>query len=159
MEEIWKDVPEYEGLYQVSNFGRVKRITTNKILKLNKRGFHYLGTSLCKNGVVKSIYIHHLVAKAFLNHKSCGHKYVVDHINDDPTDNRLENLQIVSQRFNTFKTQTKYTSKYKGVSWSKSSNKWTASIWINPKRKYLGSFDCELKAHQAYQDALKKIEL
>jgi hypothetical protein len=160
MEEIWKDVPEYEGLYQVSNFGRVKRITTNKILKLNKRGFHYLGASLCKNGVVKPIYIHHLVAKAFLNHKSCGHKLVIDHINNDPSDNRVENLQIVTQRFNARKNQScySYSSQYKGVYWAKHRKKWAAQIDIKRKRKFLGYFECELTAHQAYENAVKNLE-
>jgi hypothetical protein len=158
MEEIWKDIPEYEGLYQVSNLGRVKRITTNKILKLYKRGFSYLGASLSKNGIRKTMYIHQLVSMAFLGHKSNKWELVVDHINNNPTDNRLENLQIVTQRFNVYRNRDGCSSKYKGIHWDKYAKKWKAQIQISGKKKYLGLFDCELKAHQAYENALKNLE-
>ena len=145
MEEIWKDIPEYEGLYQVSNLGRIKRITTNKILKLTKRGRHYLGATLSKNGAVKTMYIHQLVAIAFLGHIPNGHQLVVDHINDNTNDNRVENLQIVTQRFNACKTQGKYSSKYKGVCWSIKYKKWYSHIRISGKQKHIGSFEVRFK--------------
>jgi len=80
------------------------------------------------------------------------------HINGNSRDNRLENLQIVTQRFNSCKTQGKYLSKYKGVSLNKKSNKWYSYITINYKIKYLGSYEKEYDAHLAYQKELKKIE-
>lgn len=159
MEEIWKDVLNFEGIYQVSNLGRVKRIKTNRILKLSKSGFNYVGTCLSKNGQIKSKYVHQLVAESFLGHIPCGHKYVIDHINDDTKDNRLENLRVVTQRENTYKTRGKYTSKYKGVSFVKHLNKWRSSIYFNKKRKVLGYFIDEYEAHLAYQNALKNLEL
>ena len=173
MEEIWKDIPDYEGLYQVSNLGRVKslpkqwisgngaiRIQLNEIImsqSISKTGYYRI--TLTKYGKQKSYRIHQLVAIAFFGHKLCGLKLVVDHINDNKTDNRLQNLQIVTQRFNSCKTQGKYSSKYKGVYWDKNSNKWKAQIEINGIRKYIGSFDCEIKAHQSYQNALKQYNL
>jgi hypothetical protein len=171
MEEIWKDIPEYEGLYQVSNLGRVKSLPkewvsgrgairkhNGKILKPQKEIHGYVHVSLWNNGKGKFYKIHQLVAMAFLNHKPCGMKLVIDHINDDKTDNCLDNLQIVTSRFNTCKTQGKYSSKYKGVSWDKNAKKWVAQITISRKVKNLGRFNCELKAHQAYQNALKNLE-
>jgi len=167
--EVWKDIPEYEGLYQVSNLGRVKSlpkewVTGNgtilkhegKILKgSTSRGYRLIQLSV--NGNVKAYKIHQLVAMAFLNHIPNGHELVIDHINDNKLDNRVENLQIVTQRFNAFKTQGKYSSKFKGVNWHKKGNKWVAQISINGKRKHLGLFKCELSASYAYQKALKEL--
>jgi hypothetical protein len=166
--EIWKDIPGYEGIYQVSNMGNVKSlsreklhkgkypITTNeKILKPLANSHGYLLVVLCNNGLKKTMKVHTLVAMAFFNHKPNGtHKIVVDHINNIKTDNRLVNLQLISQRENTSKDK-KSTSQYTGVCWAKSNNKWTASININNKVKKLGYFTDEYEAHLAYQKALK----
>lgn len=160
MEEIWKDIPEYEGLYQVSNLGRLKSFKYGKEKNLkspcNKQGYHML--NLCKNGICKNMKVHQLVAMAFLGHKPKGMNIVIDHINDNPSDNRVENLQIVTQRFNARKTQGKYSSQYKGVSWYTRSNKWVSHIEINNKRYHLGYFKNEYDAHLAYQNALQNLE-
>jgi hypothetical protein len=168
--EVWKDIPGYEGLYQVSNLGRVKslpkeQITANgvvkkydgKILKGSTTTSGYRLIVLCVNRNVKAYTIHQLVAMSFLNHKPDGHKLVIDHINDNKSDNRVENLQIVTQRVNTCKTQGKYSSKYKGVCYNKKANKWQSNIRINGKLKHLGLFKCELAASYAYQKALKEL--
>ena len=70
--EIWKDIPNYEGKYMVSNIGNVKSLNfkntkKEKILKttIAKCGYHYI--TLCKEGVTKKKYNHQLVAIAFLN--------------------------------------------------------------------------------------------
>lgn len=171
MEEIWKDVPEYEGLYQVSNFGRVRSLPkqwisgngsinehNGKILKPSKISGGYLATAFCKYQVRKNFTVHQLVAMVFLGHQPNGHKFVVDHINDNPADNRVDNLQIVTTRFNTCKTQGKYSSQYKGVSWCKNKNKWRSEIYINKKSKFLGYFENEYDAHLAYQNELQNLE-
>jgi len=95
--------------------------------------------------------IHQLVAIAFLNHIPCGHELVVDHIDNDPTNNNIENLQIVTNRQNCSKDR-KGKSIYTGVHWNK--KYWVASITINKKRFHLGSFDCEIKASKVYKKAL-----
>lgn len=173
MEEIWKDIPDYEGLYQVSNLGRVKSLPkqwisgkgallkhNGKIMNTGLKPNGYRVGSLSKNGNVKCFSVHQLVAMAFLNHKPNAYKLVIDHINNDPSDNRVENLQIVTQRFNARKNQLcySYSSQYKGVHWAKNAKKWAAQIEIKRKRKFLGYFECELKAHQAYENALKNLE-
>lgn len=162
MEEIFKDIPSYEGLYQVSNLGNVKSLNYNKtkkekILKSNKNSLGYKNVGLSKNGKVKSITVHQLVAMAFLNHNPCGFKLVIDHRNDNKLDNRLENLQVVTTRHNSHKTQGRYSSKYKGVHWHKHTKKWCCSIMINSNPTHLGYFNCELAAHLAYQNKLKEI--
>jgi len=159
VEEIWKDVIGYEKLYQVSNLGRIKSLKYGKerILKGGVNSSLYLSVCFCKYNKQKSMNVHQLVAEAFLNHKIDGHKLVVDHINDDKLDNRLENLQIVTQRFNSYKTQEKYTSQYKGVCWNKKANRWYSRIRLNGKTKYIGSFENENEAGKAYQNKLKEI--
>lgn len=161
--EIWKDIPGYEGLYQASNLGNVKSLNyrqtkKEKILKPFKRRDGYYQVNLCKNGIIKNIKIHQLVAMTFFNHIPCGMKLVVDHINDEKLDNRVENLQIVTGRYNVFKTQGRYSSKYKGVSWDKRAKKWRSRIIINGVYKHLGFFTSEEEAHQAYINKLKELE-
>ena len=159
MKEIFKDIPDYEGLYQISNFGRVKSLKFNKerILKSGVGGNGYLFVILCNEGKRKNINIHQLVVMAFLGHTPCRYKIVVDHINCDEQDNRLENLQLISQRENTSKDRKGGSSKYTGVNWHKASNKWISAIIINGKKKHLGLFKCELEASAAYQRKLKEL--
>lgn len=164
--EIWKDIPGYEGYYQVSNLGRIKsseRISYNhgkfpflrreKILKLGVcRG--YLTVGLSRDGKGKNKTVHQIVAMAFLGHKPCGYEKVVNHINHIKTDNRVENLEIVSNRKNTNQKHLPSLSKYTGVTWHKGNKKWQASIIIDGKRLYLGQFEIEKEAAQAYLNAL-----
>jgi hypothetical protein len=169
MKEIWKDIPEYEGYYQVSNIGRVKRLPRNgdkfnanrlsveKILSAGKSGCGYLTVSLVLNFKRKTFKVHKLVAMAFLNHNPCGHKFVIDHIDNNRENNKVNNLEIVTPRQNAIKRNIKSTSKYVGVCWSKSHNKWRSEICINGKSNYLGLYGTELEAHQAYQNALNNI--
>lgn len=156
--EIWKDVPTYEGEYQVSNYGNVRSIRFNKCrylkITINTNGYYI--ASISKDSKSKTYKVHQLVAMAFLGHNPCGMDLVVDHKNDDKLDNRVENLQIVTQRFNAYKTQGKHSSKYKGVSWHKQAHKWMSEIRINKKKYYLGLFVYEYDAHLAYQSKLKE---
>ena len=161
MKEIWKDIPNYEGIYQVSNLGRVKSLKWNKEKILNdvidKKG--YLAYSLFKNNIRKTAKGHQLVAMAFLNYIPNGKMdLVVDHINNVKTDNRLENLQIVSNRENISKDKKNCTSIYTGVSWHKATNKWRATIKTKYKQTYVGLFECEYEAHLEYQKALDEIK-
>jgi hypothetical protein len=161
--EIWKDVHGYEGLYQVSNLGKIKslnyRSTKNKIILkngLNTRG--YSAVSLSKKGNVKSFSIHQLVAIAFLNHTPCGFDLVVNHKNFIKTDNRLENLEIITTRENANLKHIKSSSQYTGVSWNKKNEKWTSQIIVNRKRKHLGYFTTEEEASEYYDNALISIK-
>lgn len=171
MAEIWKDIEGYEGYYQISNLGRVKSlpreidnkkhiyISNERILKggFDKRG--YCVIVLC-NGSEKRRYarVHQLVAIAFLGHKQCGFDKIIDHINNNKRDNRLDNLQITTTRNNTSKDKQNTTSKYTGVYWHSGNKVWNAAIRINGKKKHLGTFKDELSASNAYNNVLNKLD-
>ena len=158
MEEIYKDVLGYEGIYQVSNLGNVKslKFSKEKILKPYKDTGGYLTVDFNKNNR-KTFMVHKIVATAFLGVSDLH----VNHKNSDRNDNRLENLEYVNRRENNthrFKNKNT-TSKFTGVCWDKSRGKWFSSIKINGKRINLGRFNTELEAHNAYLKALEENNL
>ena len=112
MEEIYKDVIDYQGIYQVSNLGNVKCCKTGLIRNyyLEKNGYYSI--TLRKNGIGKTRKVHQLVAESFLNHKVCGMELVINHIDFNKTNNKVENLEIVTSRENSNKKHLKSTSKY-----------------------------------------------
>ena len=100
MGEIWIDKKDYEGHYQVSNWGRVKSIKFGKeiILKPQKDISGYLFVRLCKNGIIKNYFIHRLVAEVFLpnpnNYKEVNHK------DECKTNNIVSNLEWCDRKYN-----------------------------------------------------------
>lgn len=77
---------------------------------------------------------------------------VVDHIDHNPLNDRIENLRGCSQRQNSFNSSPakNSSSQYLGVSWNKNKKVWTASIKINNRQKHLGTFKTEASAALAY---------
>jgi hypothetical protein len=157
--ENWLPVKDYEGVYEVSDFGRVRslRFGKVKILKQNLSSNTYLSVNLWDGKKMKSYSVHSLVAIAFLGHVPNGRITVVNHINFDRLDNRSVNLEVISFRENTSRKHLPSTSKYTGVYWNKASRKWMARIYVYGKTKYLGTFTTELDAHYAYEEELAKI--
>jgi len=96
MEEYWKPVEGYEGLYEVSNEGRVRSLNYNKtgetkILRPLMIGGGYLQVQLWKDGKVKMLLVHRLVAITFIPNPD--NLPQVNHKNEDKTDNRVVNLE------------------------------------------------------------------
>ena len=152
------EIPEYKD-YSVSKCGVVLSRKNGKesILKgyINSKG--YKRFNLMKGNVADSLCLHQIIAITFMGHKIDGHKIVVDHINNNQSDNRIENLQLITSRENRTKDSSRL-SKFTGLSLHKSTGKWRVRITINRKRVDLGLFSCELKGAAAYNNALKQIK-
>jgi hypothetical protein len=165
--EQWKDIPKYIGLYQVSDLGRVKSLqktilsktsvsrTYKELIMKQSISEKYLVVGLTKNKKAKQGVVHRLMAIAFLNHKPCGMRRVIDHIDENKINNTLPNIQIISHRLNVSKSIKNVSSKYTGVHWDKQRNKWASQIRINGKIKHLGCFSEEIEASKAYNKVLK----
>lgn len=99
MIEIWKDVDGYEGIYQISNLGRVRN-KIGLVLKQKPSKDGYVRILLCKDGKYKAKYVHILVAKAFIPNPDC--KPEVNHIDANKSHNSSDNLEWVTRRENHF---------------------------------------------------------
>ena len=99
-EEVWKDIVGYEGLYQVSDKGRVRSLKFGKerILRSRRDGCGYLQVILCKNGEMKTFRIHRIVAQAFiLNPNNLPE---VNHKDENKINNSVENLEWCDRKYN-----------------------------------------------------------
>lgn len=168
--EKWKKVKGFEKSYEVSNLGRVrsldrevnhgrggKYILKGKVLKGNISNHGYQQYTLKEGEKKKIVLAHQVVAQAFLDYEIKGFKKVVDHIDNNKQNNKLDNLQVISVRENTSKDRKNKSSKYTGVSWNKAYKKWYAEIRSSNKRWNLGLFKTEEEAHNQYQAALKQL--
>ena len=102
--EEWRPVVGYEGLYEVSNLGRIKSLGNDKTRKEkilsqyeNKNGYLYV--NLCKDGKVKNCRVNRLVGNAFIENPNNYPCY--NHKNEIKTDNRAENLEPCTHKYNT----------------------------------------------------------
>ena len=89
--EVWKDIDGYEGLYQISNFGNVKRLKTGKLKKPEITNKGYYMVDLYKNNVRKKFTIHRLIAKAFIDNPR--NKKIVNHKDGNKLNNDISNLE------------------------------------------------------------------
>lgn len=110
--EKWLPIEGYEGLYEISSYGRVRSLNyrkkgVRKVLKCYARVGYYIKTSLVKDGVRKYYRVHRLVAQAFLPQPMEGQTQV-EHINTDKRDNRVQNLRWVSPKGNMANELTRY---------------------------------------------------
>ena len=98
MKEIWKDVKGYEGKYLISNTGKVKSLTRNRLLKpVIQKGYMYI--HLCKNSKDKAYLLHRLVAKHFVSNPD--NLPEVNHKNEDKVNNDASNLEWCDAKYNS----------------------------------------------------------
>ena len=118
MNETWMEISGYNGDYQISNLGNVKSLKNGKekILSPGYSNDGYLIICLCKNGKQKTHQIHKLVAQAFVPGYQEG--YVVNHIDENKTNNHVSNLE-----WTTIKTTTNYGTRTQIAVQTRQSNK------------------------------------
>jgi len=163
--EIWKDIKGYEGYFKISNLGRVLALDREiirsdgkkykykgRILKnrISKRGYYI--TYIQINNLQKNFTIHRLIAINFISNPL--NKEQVNHIDSNPLNNSINNLEWVTNLENNCHRVKKYnySSKYLGVGWDKHNNKWKCQIYFKGKSKHIGCFDTQEEAYQARCD-------
>tara|TARA_R110000868_G_scaffold125258_6_gene330968 strand:+ start:7817 stop:8521 length:705 start_codon:yes stop_codon:yes gene_type:complete len=165
--EIWKDIEGYEGLYQISDLLRIKRVEIKKkssyggtsLLKericsvFENDGYVYV--SLYKNAKCNKFSIHRLVAKHFIPNPE--NKPQVNHINGIKNDNRLENLEWCTPRENSIHYNLNLKG-FTGYGYDKNSKKWASRICVNGKNVHLGLYVSEFDASNAYLKAVKEFD-
>lgn len=110
--EKWLPIKGYEGLYEISSYGRVRSLNyrnkgVRKVLSCNARQGYYIKVSLVKGGVSKYYRVHRLVAQAFLAEPLEGQTQV-EHVNTNKRDNRVQNLRWCSPSGNMANELTRY---------------------------------------------------
>lgn len=175
MSEIWKDVVDFEGLYQVSSFGNFRRHPNkqrkNGASKLTKNRLGYFYASLCKDGVKSKKTIHQLVAAAFIPNFKYGD--AVNHIDGIKSNNHVSNLEKTTCSYNNAHANTlpsykkpgksKYRNvfishrKYYGKNKVSTYTAYTAMINIDCKRIYIGQYKDEIDAAKAVDRYLDSI--
>lgn len=152
--EVWKPIHGYEGRYEVSSWGRVRRLLIIEPAKRSKSGYPIVKFAVNKTRFSKALHL--LVAEMFCDKKDY-HK-VVNHKDSNIENSYYKNLEWVSIRENVShsKKGENYTSKYTGVG-RRDNGKYYASISINGKRKYLGTYDTEEEAHYVYMKVIEAL--
>jgi len=123
-------------------------------VKIRKAKTGYYQFSLSAEGIEHKVRVHRLV---FYAHNPSWDIYdgsqdnSIDHINNEPLDNRIENLRNVSNKQNCWNTF-----KHKGYAWNKRNKKWVAEITVSGKSLYLGQYVEEEEARNAYLKAKEK---
>lgn len=153
---IFRDIKGFCN-YFVSEFGDVYSNKKNFLHKLTPQltPNGYLKVRLYEKGKQSFLYVHRLVADAFLANPN--NYPLVNHLDSDKTNNNVCNLEYCSARANVWHyTRTlKRSSKFIGVTWDKNRKKWQAQYQKGKKKIFLGRYNTEEEAHNAYINALK----
>ena len=153
MESKW--IENYENIYKIYKNGDIEscKFKKKKILK-PRIDNGYLRIGLCKKGQQKGFLIHRLIGIHFIPNPE--NKPNIDHIDGDKLNNSISNLRWVSHQENNLNTKNR--GKYKrGVSFIKTTKKFSSRIKINGKLKHIGYYKTEDEAHQSFR--LKFIEI
>lgn len=169
--EEFQPINGYEGLYEISDLGRIKSLERKVQNNLGLRTLRpqimtsapnhngYLRVNLSKRQKKTRFSVHQLVAVVFLGHVIDGMNVVINHKNFCRTCNVKTNLEITSPRKNSDQKHRGHSSKYTGVHLNSTGGKWRAEIHLEGKGRYLGLFINEEDAAKAYETALNDYNL
>ncbi len=170
--EIWKEIPEYEGYYEVSNYGNIR--TMNRFI-VNSKGiksyyvskyrnpsvYDYRIILLSKNGKVKGFKISRLVALLFVSGRNLE-KNIVNHIDGNKLNDYFKNLEWCTSSQNSIHSFEKGMSikknKVSGIFYEKRRNKWASYLYRNNKNIFIGRFNTQEEAiikRKNYEDIYK----
>ena len=147
--EIWKNVKDYEGIYEASNLGKIRNYKTKFILNTNPKPDGYYRVGLWKNGKQKYQYLARVIFSSFSNVNINGLE--INHIDGNKANNSLHNLEITTSRENSchrWIISNRKTSKHPGVC-KAYHGKFRSYIYIDGKQKSLGYYTSEEEAYQA----------
>lgn len=97
-EELWKDIPNYEGLYQISNLGNIMSIRRKRLIKSDRRKDGYIQVHLTKDKKMKNFLLHRLVAITFI--ENYNDYEFINHIDGNKENNSLNNLEWCDRSYN-----------------------------------------------------------
>jgi len=146
----WRDRPK-NHFETESAWKRHKTLRSGKPI-LTTNAYGYKVARLSQESKHKLFLCHRIVYAMFYGDRDM----IVDHVNGDRLDNRIENLRAVSSRENLLNTSVKKKQGLKGAYYEADRGKWLSQIKINYKSFYLGRFDTEQEAHKAYMNAFNK---
>jgi len=154
--ELYFPIVEFPN-YSISTLGNVKNIKTERVLMLNcDKATGYYKVTLCKNGKMKTVRIHNLVAKVYIPNPK--NEKNVDHIDNNRLNNNINNLRWATNYENGRNQclNKSNSSGIKGVSFVKKLNKWRSYIKMYGKQIHLGCFDTVKEAKQARLDKARE---
>ena len=145
------------GRYSITKDGRVYNERFGRVCRPTPDRQGYLRVALPVDlGISRTFRVHNLVYTNFIGPVPDGME--IDHINRDKTDNRLDNLRLVTARDNSHNSVYNGTRR-RGIYFSKQREKWIAAIHIDGKRHYIGIYENEDEALAAYNEARANWEL
>jgi hypothetical protein len=163
----------YNGIetnLEVTKCGRVRKLPKDWLLRLKSIGEIDFNKLKLDNGYKrvtvklkglkpKTTRLHQILAAVFLEYEFNGYKTVVDHKDNNPLNNNLDNLQVITQRENVNKELYKYKKSNlpAGVGFDKTRNKYTSNLWVGNNKFFLGRYETIEEASQAYQNKLNEI--
>lgn len=165
--EIWKEVKGFEGIYEVSNAGKVRCIERTVIRRNGrplriKGGEMYIGEDrygyqIVNFNVNKKRYVKKVHRLVYESHIGYVNPYmVIDHIDNNRKNNNVNNLQQITGRINTSKDRVKILNLPTGVFKNSSGTGYKAIIQIDNKTNYIGTYKTIKEADEAYKSVLSK---
>jgi len=144
----YKDIPGYQG-YQINEYGEVFSLKSNKVMQPAVTHAGYLRLALSNEGEAKNFFIHQLVAMTFLDHVPNGMQMVVDHIDNNKLNNHIDNLQLVSQRYNSSKDRDRKYDLPTNVYLPKGETTYMVRMKVKDARVIVGRFNTVEEAVEA----------